>query len=181
MRLILGAYEGLVQWLHNNMEEQGAVHEIFRCPAVQVSFGQEIAVFLCALVEVVDVLHHHLPLLLSHHQHRLLEAHSSKVGAGRGRRDDDARTPAFYASRLHGARLGVHGPHAQGQPARGEQDVPSHAFVGVMVAGPQLGLETHAAVVPCRVVDDPGGPPHWGQVVPGHKEATVHVKVFGHL
>ncbi|TNN43149.1 hypothetical protein EYF80_046653 [Liparis tanakae] len=141
----------------------------------EVGAGQEVLRLLAAAVEVVDVAHHGgAALLPRHHQHRLLEGHAGQVGAGRGRRDDEARPPGLGAARL--TWNAVFSP-----PARREHGVPGEPPAAVVAAGPELRLEAGAALVARGAAHDPGGAPRRRQVVPRHEEAAAHVQERGRV
>lgn len=152
---VLVSDECVVHWFYNNMEVEGAIEQVFRRVLVQVRLSQEVHVLLRALVKVVDVFHHQLPLLPGHHQHRLLKGHSSRVGAGRGRGDDDTRSPTLLPTGLHGPYLHVRWLHADWLPAWREPGVPRHPLIAVVAAGTQLSLEAGAAIVSARTADGP--------------------------
>lgn len=91
--LFFGYYEAVVEGLHNNVQVERAVNEVLGCSTLQVRFQQKVSRLFRALVEVVDMTDHHLPLLAGRNDDGLLKADASKVRAGGGRCDDDPRTP----------------------------------------------------------------------------------------
>uniref|UniRef100_A0A493T6H5 G protein-coupled receptor class C group 5 member C n=2 Tax=Anas platyrhynchos TaxID=8839 RepID=A0A493T6H5_ANAPP len=181
--LLLGLDEGVVDGLDDDVQVQGVVDEVLGGALLQVGVGEEIGRLVRALVEAVGVLDQHAALLPHAHQHRFLEADAGKIGAAHGRGDDEARAAVLDARRLDGARhrVRVDGAQADGQPARREERVPGQPLAGVVAAGPQLGLETGAAVVPRRVVDDPLGAPAGREVVAGQEHAAVDVEILGEV
>lgn len=95
--------QAMVDRFDHDVQIEGAVDEVLWCTTLQVSVHQEIPNLLCTLVEIVYMANNHFTMLLCHHDDCLLETHSGKVRAGRGRRYDDARSTSLCASGLHSA------------------------------------------------------------------------------
>ncbi|KAG8505100.1 LOW QUALITY PROTEIN: putative G-protein coupled receptor 142, partial [Galemys pyrenaicus] len=176
-----GPDEGVVDWLDDEVEVEGVLHQVLRVAPLQVSVRQEVACLLAALVETIGVADQQAAVLTSPYQHRLLEAHASSVATAAGRRDHKARSAVLWASCRQGSAGGicVDRPQADRQPARREEHVPGDPAAGVVAARAQLCLEAGAAIVTGWVVDYPGGAPGGCEVVAGQEGTAVDVEELG--